>query len=143
MKEIILGIILGVQGCIDLKCKEIPIWISLVGAGLGLVFCIAERRTIIEVFLACIPGIVFLVFSKLTKEVIGYGDGVLLFVMGLYLPLEKILSTGMLAFGIAGIVALVLLVICRKKGSYEIPFIPFLSFAYILEYFIEVGEVAV
>lgn len=140
MKEITLGIILGVQGCIDLKYKEMPIWLSLVGVGLGVVFCIEEGRTIISIFLACIPGIAFLMFSKLTKEVIGYGDGILLLVMGFYLSLEKLLSIGMLAFGIAGIVALVLLVIFRKKGSYEIPFIPFLSLAYALEYIIAMGE---
>lgn len=140
MKEIIFGILLGIQGFIDLKYREIPLWISLLGAGIGMAFCIEEERTIVSIFLACIPGIIVLVFSKFTKEVIGYGDGILLLVMGTYLPIEKLLSIGMLAFTIAGIVALVLLVIFRKKGSYEIPFIPFLSLAYIMEYFISLGE---
>lgn len=140
MKEIILGILLGVQGCIDLKYKEIPLWLSILGAGIGVWFCIEEERAFVSVFLACVPGVIALLFSKFTKEVMGYGDGILLVVMGIYLPLEKLLSIGMLAFGIAGIVALALLVIFRKKGNYKIPFIPFLSLAYALEYFIVVGE---
>lgn len=140
MKEIVLGILLGVQGCIDLKYKEIPLWLSLLGAGVGVGFCIEEERTLVSIFLACIPGIVALLFSKLSKEVMGYGDGILLVVMGIYLPLEKLLSIGMLAFGIAGIVALALLVVFQKKGNYKIPFVPFLTLAYVLEYFITIGE---
>lgn len=141
MKEIILGILLGIQGCIDLKYKEIPLWLSLLGGGVGIIFGVIEGRDIEELLLACILGIGTLMFSKITKEVIGYGDGILLVVMGTYLSVEELLSVVMLAFGIAGIVALVLLVVFRKNGRYEIPFVPFLSLAYAVEYFIVLGEV--
>lgn len=141
MKEIVLGIWLGIQGGLDLKYKEIPLWLAIFGGMVGIVFCILERRTLGEVVLSCLPGVIALVFSKLTKEVMGYGDGIVFLVMGIYLSLERLLAIGMLAFMIAGVVALILLVIFRKKGNYRIPFLPFLSLAYGIEYWIGKGGV--
>ncbi len=141
MKEIVLGIWLGIQGGLDLKYKEIPLWFAIFGGMGGMVFCVLERRTLGEVVLSCLPGVIALVFSKLTKEVMGYGDGIVFLVMGIYLSLERLLAIGMLAFMIAGVVALILLVIFRKKGNYRIPFLPFLSLAYGIEYWIGKGGV--
>ena len=117
MKEIVLGIWLGIQGGLDLKYKEIPLWLAIFGGVVGMVFCILERRTLGDVVLSCLPGVIALIFSKLTKEVMGYGDGIVFLVMGIYLSLERLLAIGMLAFLIAGVAALVLLVIFRKKTS--------------------------
>ena len=136
MKAWILGIWLGIQGCIDFKYKMIPLWLSAVGAVLGLGFCIMEKRDVESILWALVPGILALLFSKLTNEVMGYGDGIILIVLGIFLPLERMVSIGMLAFSIAGVVALLLLVIFRKKGSYRIPFVPFLAVAYITDCFI-------
>lgn len=141
MKEIVLGIWLGIQGGLDLKYKEIPLWFAIFGGMGGMVFCVLERRTLGEVVLSCLPGVIALVFSKLTKEVMGYGDGIVFLVMGIYLSLERLLAIGMLAFMMAGVVALILLVIFRKKGNYRIPFLPFLSLAYGIEYWIGKGGV--
>ena len=93
-----------------------------------------------SILVACVPGILGLVFSWLTKEVVGYGDGIVLMILGMYLSLERLIFIGMIAFEIAGVVALVLLVIFRKKGSYRIPFVPFLCLAYGVEYWIRLGE---
>lgn len=140
MKEILLGILLVIQGGIDFKYKEIPLWISLLGAIVGLGFCIVEEGSWESVLIACIPGCLSLLFSKITREVIGYGDSILLVVMGFFMPLEKLLSITMLAVCIAGVVALVLLIIFQKKGKEDIPFIPFLGMAYWTEYVIALGE---
>ena len=134
MKELVFGIWIGVQGCIDYKYKEIPLWLSLLGGGVGIIFCVAEERTWISTLVACVPGILALVFSFFTHEVMGYGDGIVLVVMGIFMSVSQIISVGMLAFLLAGVVALVLLVVYRKRGNYQIPFIPFLAMAYGIEY---------
>ena len=137
MKAWILGIWLGIQGCIDFKYKMIPLWLSVVGAVLGAGFCIMEKRDVESILWALVPGILAMIFSKLTNEVMGYGDGITLMVLGVFLPLERIVSIGMLAFVIAGVAALFLLVVFRKKGSYRIPFVPFLAVAYVMDCFIK------
>lgn len=140
MKEMILGIWLGIQGGIDLKHKEIPVWLVIPGGIVGMAFCILEKRSLEELVLACLPGIAALVFSKLTKEVMGYGDGMVFLIMGMYLSLEGLLEIVIIAFMIAGFVALVLLVTFRKKGNDRIPFLPFLCLAYALEWWIIKGQ---
>lgn len=132
MKEVILGIVLGIQAGIDWKTKQIPLWISMVGAAAGIVFCIQESRSWTSILLASIPGVISLLFSRITGEVIGYGDGILFLMIACYLSIEEIISIGMIAFSIAGVVALVLLVVFHKKGKERIAFIPFLSIAYML-----------
>ena len=141
MKEIVLGIWLGVQGVLDWKYKEIPLWISLLGGIAGVCICVIEKRMPLDILLACIPGTIALIISKLTKEVIGYGDGIVLTAMGVYLPLKELISIGMLAFMMAGIVALVLLVIFRKNGNYRIAFLPFLGIAYLINWWMKQGGV--
>ena len=129
-----------VQGGIDFKYKEIPLWLSILGGTIGVVFCITENRPFTSVLSACFPGILMLGFSWLTKEVIGYGDGIVLMVMGIYLTISQLLSIGMMAFCVAGVVALLLLVLCKKNGSYRIPFVPFLAISYGIQYMLEHGD---
>ncbi|MBQ2900481.1 MAG: prepilin peptidase [Agathobacter sp.] len=140
MKEIILGIWLGIQGVMDFKYKEIPLWFTLLGGVVGIVICVREERTVFEVLVSCLPGLVVIFFSWMTKEIIGFGDGIVLLVMGFYLSLSQVLSVGMFAVFIAGIVALILLTVFQKGGSYRIPFIPFLTLAYGIDYLIRIGE---
>ena len=140
MKEIVIGIWLCIQGGIDYKYKKIPVWISVLGGIIGILFCVGEKRALISILYSIVPGVVLLGFSWITKEVMGYGDGIVLLVLGLFLPLKNILSIGIIAFTLAGMVALVLLVIFQKKGSYQIPFIPFLAVGYGLDYWIQIGD---
>lgn len=141
MKALILGIWLGIQGYMDFKYREIPVWFSLFGGAIGMLFCVMEHRDIRQVILSCLPGVCALIFSWVSKEVMGYGDGLVLLILGSFMSLPQLFSTVLLAFGIAGMVALVLLVIFRKTGRYRIPFIPFLSIAYGIEYVIKLGEI--
>lgn len=139
MKEIILGGILLIQGIFDLKDKQIPLVVCAIGAGMGIGICIYEERGILSLLQAILPGVFALLFARFSKETMGYGDGLMLVIMGMYLSWEALLTVGMLAFGIAGIVALLLLVVFHKKGSFQIPFVPFLTVSYILYIFINGG----
>ena len=139
MKEVILGIWLVILAGFDFKAKEIPLWLSVLGGVIGIGFCIVEKRALGDLVLSCIPGIILLGVSWITKEVIGYGDGIVFVVLGTYLSISKLVSIGMLAFFVAGIVALVLLVVFRKNGRYRMPFVPFLVIAYGLGHLMQLG----
>ena len=76
--------------------------------------------------MAFIPGAVCLVMGYCTRQAIGYGDAILLCSLGMLYSLQEILFICMTAVTLAGIVGLVLLVVFRKSGKYEIPFVPFL-----------------
>lgn len=140
MKMIILGIWLGILAWIDGRYKEIPMWFTLLGGITGVGFCIWEVRPVEEIVISCLPGILAIVFAGLTREVMGYGDGIVVGILGLFWPIRRLLSIGMTAFVLAGVVALVLLVVFQKKGNYRIPFIPFLCAAYGIDICVKLGE---
>ena len=140
MKEIILGVWLGVQAGFDMKYKEVPSCLSIVGVVIGIGCCVVEKRAPIDFLLACLPGLLAVGFSWITKEIMGYGDGIILTVMGFFLPISQLISIGLLAFFMAGVVALGLLVLFHKNGRYRIPFIPFLGLAYGWDWLIRLGE---
>ena len=131
MKEIVLGIWLGVLGIWDFKYKEIPLWFSVCGGGIGVLYVVLERKSIEEVLIACLPGLGALLFSWVSRERMGYGDGVVLLAMGFYLSIHQVMLMGMLAFFLAAVVALLLIIIGKKKRNYRMPFVPILWVAYV------------
>ena len=61
---------------------------------------------------------------------------ILLLMLAFYLSLDEILSVGVVAFSIAGIVALLLLLLFHKNGKERIAFVPFLCVGYVLCQFV-------
>ena len=132
----ILGLILLVQSVWDIKSKRLPLWITGIGAVVGIILWFLKGSFDFSQFMVMIPGVLCLVFAKVSKEAIGYGDGLLLGMMGLYLEFSVLLGICLWAFTLAGILALFLLVTKKKKGKQELPFVPFLSVGFLLEVFL-------
>ena len=132
----VLGCILAVQSFYDIRKKELPSWVTLAGGIIGILLWVAKGEFYLEQLAALLPGILCLLFAKLSREAMGYGDGLLIIMMGIYLKTDKIITVCMWAFCIAGVAALFLLVSGKKKGKQAIPFVPFLFAAFLLEVFI-------
>lgn len=131
LKPVLVSLLLVIQTYWDLRYRELPLVVSGVGGVVGIAMSIYQGREVEEIFLALLPGAVALFLGKITRQAIGYGDGVLITILGCYVPLEEVLFLCMFASVLAGIFALVLLIILRKKGTYEIPFVPFLFIAWV------------
>ena len=54
MKELVLGVWLAVLSIFDLKYKEIPLSISILGGAIGIGFCLVESREFISVLVSCL-----------------------------------------------------------------------------------------
>lgn len=72
-----------------------------------------------------LPGLLTLAFGKLSKEQIGYGDGWLLLALGFWLESQRLYQTVFLGILLCCVGAF----LSRKK---ELPFVPFLTAAYLL-----------
>lgn len=83
-----------------------------------------------HVVLRFVPGLVCLGLGWLTKEGIGYGDGLMLLCLGCFLSLQQLLSVCLSALTLAGIAAMLLLLVFHKGRKTEIPFVPFLLAGY-------------
>ena len=133
MREIIVGLMLCIQSYWDLRYKEIPSVVSVIGGLLGAcIWCWTDKNGI-EMVLSLLPGILCLFCGWISKEEVGYGDGILLCVLGIYYTLEELVVIGMIAIGSAGICGLVLLILFHKNRRYEIPFVPFLLLGWVIE----------
>ena len=131
----LLGIgCLGYNTIKDIKTKTLS-WLFII---LMTLFGVMLRVTkgclwSMDTLYVILPGIIFLVISFVTNEVIGYGDGIILIPIGLYSSVLEIWRIVLLTVFSAGIIALFLLTVVKKKKEYELPMVPFFLFYYILE----------
>lgn len=127
---VIIGIILLIQSICDIRWKKIPILVTVAGAVIGIILFFFKDISMIEAGLSFFPGICCLLFSKSSREALGYGDSLLLCVMGFFYSVEELLLILLMAIGFAGIAAILLLVVLKKHRKYEMAFVPFLFMAY-------------
>ncbi len=120
----------------DLKEKRISLLITGFYAVIGVGYQIINKQMGSWIIVSLIPGLLVLAFAKLTREKIGYGDGILLLSLGCYLNIEEMVLVCMIAVCLAGIIALILLVFFHKGRDYAIPFVPFLLCGYVMECFL-------
>lgn len=127
--EIFLFFFLAVCAVFDGLQKKIP----LAAVWLGILTAICLRAggmmgevRLYAVVLSLVPGAVFFLLGFLTREKVGYGDGWVLLMIGLFLDFSRcfmILLAGLL---IESAAALVLLAFRKIQRDKEIPFCPFL-----------------
>ncbi|MDE7133320.1 MAG: hypothetical protein K2O65_16275 [Lachnospiraceae bacterium] len=127
--EILLFILLGICAVCDGIRKEIPlvvVWIGIITAFILRVQGAMGEEAWMSGLLSVLPGTAFWLLSYITGERVGYGDGWVLIMIGLFTGLRNcflILLAGLVTESIA---ALILLVIGRATKDREIPFAPFL-----------------
>lgn len=123
-------IYMSVCAVFDIRHREIPLLLIIVGvmAALGIdIWWIGEGAvTVVETGIALLPGVFFLLTSSFTREKVGYGDGLLLIILGLLLGAYRcffILSIGLI---FSAVISLFLLLLHRAGRHSRIPFAPFL-----------------
>lgn len=139
MKQCIIIIFLFYGAYCDIRDRCISKMYLVLFGMTSLVFILNELKekgiaieTFSKLLYAILPGIIMLAISKITQEQIGYGDGLLMMILGLYLGWKDLI----VVFSISLIIimaASVMIYIFRSKLKYKgIPFIPFLFISYLL-----------
>ncbi len=85
-------------------------------------------------------AIAILLIAKLSKEAIGYGDGLVLLALSFYLTPREFIGATCLAFFLSSIVAVILLVVFRRKKNEQMPFVPFLCLSTMIVF---IGEACI
>lgn len=141
-------LLLSVCGVCDIRKKRIPVW-TLIGGSIWALICVLLRcfsvnaggaesgglRTIGGILVAVLPGVFFLLLSFLTEKKVGYGDGILLMILGFMEGLSAVVFTCCMALFFQSLVAVVLVVAKKADKQTEIPFVPFMFLARILYVF--------
>ena len=76
-------------------------------------------------------GIVFMVVSRVTEEAFGYGDSILILIMGGFIGFWNILSLLVAAFSMAALFSIFMLLRKKFHRKSAFTFVPFLTAAYI------------
>ena len=129
--EILLFLFLGICAVFDGIEREIPlavVWMGMLTAIVLHIQGLAGDTSWTAMVMSILPGVMFWMLSFVTGEKVGYGDGWMLIMIGLYTGLWKcflILLTGLVS---ESLLLLILLVVRRISKDRQIPFAPFLLF---------------
>lgn len=121
-----------VLAVMDIRWKKLSLMILLSGtvplaAG---VLCDREIHIILLAAGAAV-GVIFLIISRVTEDSFGYGDSILIVIMGGFLGFWNILSLLTAAFSMAALFSIFMLIRKRFHRKSAFPFVPFLTAAYI------------
>jgi len=133
---IAIGVYLAIGSIYDKKSLTLPGWFLRIGCLVGIV-CGIYRVFCGEIIwqqwiTACLPGILWIIITFVTKEQMGYGDGVILLIVGSLTDVEVTFQLLMLGLGVGCICGMCLLVSKRGNRHTALPFVPMLFLAYLL-----------
>ena len=140
--QILMAVVMVICAAIDIKKKTIPVWIFAV---LGIValtggIC-CESCSFYRAAAGVIPGVLLLGLAKVTEQSIGYGDGIVLAEMGSMLGAGVCMVILAGALALAGFFSIGMMTVKKVDKRYKIPFIPFLTIAYIITLCLQGGWV--
>lgn len=128
---IFLFVFLGICAVYDGIERTIPlavVWLGIITAVLLRIEDLAGDGTWQTAALSVIPGAVFWLISLITCERVGYGDGWLLIMIGLFVGLWECFLILMIALISGSVVVLILLAAGKVSKDYQLPFAPYLLF---------------
>lgn len=127
VRIVVLSVGLFLMGVEDIRKKEIGSLPLLIMGGVGILLSLLSGEwTNWTVVFRFVPGCVILLLAWITRESIGYGDGLAILCLGCFLSGVQIVNICMIAITFAGVAALFLLLVRRRSRKTQIPFIPFL-----------------
>lgn len=121
---------LGIGTYYDIKDQELPLRFLITFLLIGL-SCniILQYQSVSDLVIGGSIGSVFLVVGWMTKEEIGYGDGIGLMVLGILAGWKQLIPIIFAAFLLSGIYGLWKVIGLKASRSSTIPFFPFLFIA--------------
>ncbi len=127
--EILLFLFLSVCAVFDGLRRQIPlavVWLGMLTAACLRANGIMGEVGVTAALLSLIPGTGFFLLSFLTREKVGYGDGWVLLMIGLFSGFFQCFLILLIGLLLESMVAVVLLTLKKIQRDKEIPFSPFL-----------------
>lgn len=134
VKEILLLVFLLINAGWDFKKREIMFHSVLVFGMIGISILLLQSGLGMEAFLigaaGIIPGIIVFGIAWMTREAVGYGDGAVIVVCGIYLGILETIALLFYALLLCSAMSAVLLMLKRGGRKTEVPFVPHLLFGF-------------
>lgn len=127
--EVVLFFLMAVCAVFDIRKKEIPLAVVWIGILLAVILNIRGSLgevTWVTAALSVLPGVAFWGLSLMTGEKVGYGDGWMLAMIGLFTGLGRCFMILLVGLMLESAVVLFLLAVRRISTDKAVPFAPFL-----------------
>lgn len=132
MADLIVGIFLLINTGCDLKRKEIPLWSILIFGGIGIILVFfRDTAELMSYIGGLLTGLLVIGTAAATKETVGYGDGMIVAVCGIYLGFFRTFFVLFYGLLLCAVVSAVLVVMKKRTGKTRVPFLPYLLFGYV------------
>ncbi len=129
---IVLGVLTGLS-VMDCKIRKVPGDVLLICMAGSIIYQAVTKTVDWRLSVTGgLVGIMFLGMSRFTREAIGYGDSLAILILGIYLGIWGLVAVLVAAFFILAVIALMCIVMRRKKNNLTFPFYPFLTAGYLL-----------
>lgn len=133
LTRISCAVYLCILSIMDIWVKRVPLWFLAAGGIAAVWLCVLKHgATDISAMAGAAVGVLFIVVSRMTREAFGYGDSLLILVMGIYLGFRDLMAVLLSAFLLSALFAIALLACKRFHKNTGYPFIPFLLAAYFI-----------
>ena len=128
---ICMGILISLS-IVDIYFRKIPTDILVMATISAVIYQIIERNMDLWLIAGGAGmGMLFFLFSKITREGFGYGDSWAIFILGIYLGLWNLVEVLVGAFFLVFVVSVVGLTVRKMSRRYKLPFFPFLAAGYL------------
>lgn len=127
LQALFLDSILVIVSIIDIKFRVIPNKIIVFILVVGIIFSFIDNISIGNAVVGMLVGGGTLFLIAIIPGAMGGGDIKLMFSLGLFLGYKKVLLSLYLAFVMAAIIGIILIILKIKKRKEHIPFGPFLA----------------
>ena len=119
----------------DIRSRRVSIWILLPGGILALTAFVNQFVTrdlaYYDMLRGMIPGVLLLIIAFITKKA-GYGDGIVLLFIGMVEGSRKTFMVFGVSLFFISIFSIILLMFRKAQRNSTIPYLPFLTAAWLL-----------
>lgn len=123
---------LAALSIIDWRFRRLPQSFLIMGSVLAVGLTVMSENVLWKQCLAGLGvGVVFVGFSKITREALGYGDSWVLCILGIYLGVGKLMEVLAAVWSLLLIAGIIAFVKNKRSGKLTFPFVPFLLTGYL------------
>lgn len=117
----------------DIRFRKVSTsWLAM-GGVMAAVYCLVfQREQWILSAMGLLTGALFILISRLTGEGIGYGDSIMISILGLYLGIWSLLEMLVITWCLVAIAAMIILVKKKYARKAAIPLMPFIMMGYVV-----------
>ncbi len=117
----------------DYKTQRISLILVAAGAVIGILMMIViNEKTIMQILYGILTGNAILLIGYASREAIGYGDGLIFIITGIFLGWVNNVLLIISSLLLAAVCSMILMLLRIKKRNDRIAFAPFVLGAYVL-----------